>query len=85
VERGSTEHGPRADDRLDEETGDGLKSNKEAHREDGREREGAGPEPEVGHGAGSGHRIAGSGSSADEYSYKNHGEEGGASHPKPRD
>jgi hypothetical protein len=32
----------------------------------------------------SGHRISGSGSSAEEYSYKDHGEEGGASHPKPR-
>ena len=85
MKRGSTEHGPRADDALEEETGDGLTRNKEAHQEEGLEREGAGSEPEVSHGAGGGHRITGSGSSAEDYSYKDHGEEGGESHPKPRD
>jgi hypothetical protein len=32
----------------------------------------------------SGHRIAGSGSSAPSYSYRDQGEQGAASHPKPK-
>jgi hypothetical protein len=35
--------------------------------------------------ASKGHRVRGSGSSADDYPYRDHGEEGGASHPKPKE
>ena len=44
--------------------------------------EGTGAEDEP---SGSGHRIAGTGSSADTYPLKDQGETGGASHPKPKD
>ncbi|MGH2821004.1 MAG: hypothetical protein ACRDJ5_10170 [Actinomycetota bacterium] len=35
--------------------------------------------------AGGGHRISGTGSSADTYPHSDRGEEGGASHPKPKE
>lgn len=69
--------GRRLDDERKKETESLERSGKESHTEEFREQEG-GDVP-------SGHRIAGSGSSADTYSYTDRGEEGGASHPKPKD
>jgi hypothetical protein len=78
---GSDKHGFKLDDEMkrDAETLD--RSGKEGHTEEEREQQGS--DPESGEPTGSGHRVSGSGSSADEYTYKDHGEEGGASHPKP--
>lgn len=80
MERGSSKHGQRVDDQMSDEAEPVERSLKEGHTEEHLEKEAAGEEP-----GGSGHRIAGSGSSADEYSWKDHGETGGASHPKPKD
>lgn len=81
MERGSSKHGPRIDDEAQAETESIERSGKESRAEDFVEKE---PTDES-EGSSSGHRIHGSGSSAEEYTYKDHGEEGGASHPKPRD
>ena len=79
MERGSDKHGDRVDDELQRESESIERSLGESHVEGERLKEGsAEDEP------GSGHRVRGSGSSADEYPWKDHGEEGGASHPKPR-
>jgi hypothetical protein len=78
MERGSSKHGPGQDDRLQEQSEPLERSLKEAHVEEERaeeEREGE---------VGSGHRIRGTGSSADSYTLTDRGEEGGASHPKPK-
>jgi hypothetical protein len=80
MERGSDKHGSRLDDAMEAESEPLVRSGKEAHVAS--EREGEAPEGEAG---GTGHRLAGSGSSADEYSWRDHGEEGGASHPKPKE
>ena len=78
MERGSDKHGDRVDDQLQEEAEPLERSLGESHVEGERVKEdAAGPEP------GSGHRVRGTGSSADEYPWKDHGEQGGASHPKP--
>jgi hypothetical protein len=74
MERGSDRHGPMVDDELKGETEAIERSGKEPRVEEEREKENP-----------SGHRISGSGSSADEYTYKDHGEEGGRGHPKPDD
>jgi hypothetical protein len=74
MERGSDRHGPMLDDEMKEETHDIETAGKESTVEEEREKE-------MPHG----HRISGSGSSADEYTYKDHGEEGGRGHPKPED
>jgi hypothetical protein len=79
MERGSSKHGPDADDRLQDIDEPLERSLKEPHVADERaeeEREDEDP--------GSGHRIAGSGSSADSYTLTDRGEEGGSSHPKPK-
>ena len=94
LERGSNKDGPRLDDELKSESEPLERSMKEAHVEEFMEKEA----PPVGEAdaelvedrpaeeePGSGHRIAGTGSSADAYSYTDHGETGGASHPKPKD
>ena len=79
MEQRGTKHGPLADDVQHAEDEALERSGRESHVEEEREDEG------VGEGAAaSGHRMAGTGSSADEYSYEDHGEEGGASHPKPK-
>lgn len=80
MERGSSQHGPRVDDEMSEESESLERSLKEGHKEAHLDKEGGTGEP-----GGEGHRIAGSGSSADEYPLKDHGETGGASHPKPKD
>jgi hypothetical protein len=80
MERGSDKHGSRLEEELQAEAEPLTRSGKESHVEEEREKEAPGGDEE-----GSGHRIAGSGSSAEEYSWTDHGEQGGASHPKPKD
>lgn len=80
MERGSDKSGPRLDDELKAETESLERSGHESRVEEHREQQGATEdEPEAGE------RIAGTGSSADTYPYTDRGEEGGASHPKPRE
>ena len=74
MERGSDKHGPKLDEEMKEEAQAVERSGKESRVEDEREKESA-----------TGHRISGSGTSTDDYPYRNRGEEGGSSHPKPRD
>jgi hypothetical protein len=80
MERGSDKHGSRVDDQLKKETEPLERSLAESHVEPERERE----SPDEEETSGTGHRISGTGSSAEEYPWKDHGEQGGASHPKPR-
>jgi hypothetical protein len=80
MERGSDKHGSKLDEQLEDEAESIERSGKEARSEDARAKETAREEP-----GGSGHRIAGSGSSAEDHSLSDHGEQGGASHPKPKD
>jgi hypothetical protein len=69
------------DDELKKEEESLERSGKESHVEEFREQEGGTEEePDA-----SGHRVTGTGSSADSYSYTDRGEEGGSSHPKPKD
>ena len=77
MERGSDKHGSKLDDELRSESEPLTSSGKESHVEAEREKE-----ADL---SGSGHRVSGTGSSADEYNLTDHGEEGGASHPKPKD
>ena len=74
MERGSVEHGPKLDDEMKEEVQEIGTSGKESRVEDERELESA-----------EGHRVSGSGSSADEYTLRDHGEVGGRGHPKSSD
>jgi hypothetical protein len=76
TERGSDKHGPRLDDEMEQEAEPLQRAGKEPHTEEERERESE-EEPSPGP------RLAGSGSSADDFPYRDRGEEGGASHPKP--
>jgi hypothetical protein len=78
---GSDKHGSKLDDEMKHDSEALERSGKEPRSKEEREQQGS--DPDTGEPASSGHRIAGSGSSADEYTYKDHGEEGGASHPKP--
>jgi hypothetical protein len=80
MERGSDKHGSKLDDELQSESEPLTRSGKEPHVEAEREKEA--PEGDQ---SGSGHRVSGTGSSADKYNLTDHGEEGGASHPKPKD
>ena len=79
MERGSNKHGPMLEEEMDKESQPMVRGGpQEGHVEEEREKESAGePTP--------GPRIAGSGSSADEHSWDDHGEKGGASHPKPKE
>ena len=77
MERGSNKVGSKLNQEMEQETQALERSGKEGHVQESREMEGDG--------SADGHRIAGTGSSADEYSYKDHGEVGGESHPKPKD
>jgi hypothetical protein len=79
MERGSSKHGSDMDERLEATTEPIERSLKEGHVEEDREEETEESE------TGSGHRVRGTGSSADTYSWTDRGEEGGASHPKPKD
>ena len=85
MERGSNKHGPKIDDEIGRETEALERSGKEARADESREKEDVSAAPGEGDGTPSGHRISGSGSSADEYTYKDWGEVGGASHPKPKE
>ena len=85
MERGSNKHGAKLDDQIQGETEALERSGREAHAEEFLEKEDASAAPGEAEGAPSGHRISGSGSSADEYTYKDWGEVGGASHPKPKE
>lgn len=85
MERGSTKHSAELDDQMKHETEPIERSLKEPRADEAREKEDVTPEVEPPEEAPSGHRIAGSGSSADEYTYKDWGEVGAASHPKPKD
>ena len=78
MERGSDKHGSRVDDQMGEEAEPLERSLGESHVEDERLKESSADEE-----GGTGHRIRGTGSSAEEYPWKDHGETGGASHPKP--
>jgi hypothetical protein len=78
MDRGSDKHGSRVDEQLEDETEPLERSLHESHVEPEREQESGDDEMPS-----SGHRIAGTGSSGDEYPWKDHGESGGASHPKP--
>jgi hypothetical protein len=80
MERGSDKHGPKLDDELESETEPLERAGRESHVEEAREKETPGDSD-----IGDGHRVAGSGSSADAYTYEDQGERGGASHPKPRE
>jgi hypothetical protein len=80
MERGSDKHGSKLDDELDAEVEPLERSRRESHVEEEREKEAPADADITG-----GHRVAGSGSSADDYTYTDHGETGGSSHPKPKD
>lgn len=75
---GSDKVGPKVDEEMKRETAPLENSNQEAHVEEHLEKE-------RDDSAGDGHRIAGTGANADEYPYKDHGEVGGLSHPKPKE
>jgi hypothetical protein len=79
MDTGSNKKGSKLERAMKQETEPLERSGKEGHAEDFREQQGRGEEE------GTGHRLAGSGSSADDYTYRDRGEEGGASHPKPKD
>jgi hypothetical protein len=85
MERGSSKHGSDMDERLESTTEPIERSLKEGHVDDDRAEEDRTEEDFQEPETGSGHRIAGTGSSADTYSLTDRGEEGGASHPKPKD
>jgi hypothetical protein len=85
MERGSNKHSPKLDDQLESETEALVRSGKEARAEEFLEKEDVSAAPDDAERTPSGHRISGSGSSADEYTYKDWGEVGGKSHPKPKD
>lgn len=78
MERGSNKVGAKLNQELEHEETPLERSNKEGHAEEHLEKERE-------DGLGTGHRIEGSGASADEHPYKDHGEVGGASHPKPQE
>jgi len=84
MERGSNKHSPELDDELKKETEALERSGREARAEEFLEKEDVSAAPGDAEGVPSGHRISGSGSSADDYTYKDWGEVGGASHPKPK-
>jgi hypothetical protein len=78
MDRGSNKAGPKLNDEMEKESAPLETSNKEGHVEDHLEKENDGS-------VGDGHRIQGTGANADEYPWKDHGEVGGESHPKPKD
>ena len=86
MERGSNKVNPELDDQMKHEVEPLIRSNKEGHVEPQLEKEAVDePVADTEEPPPSGHRIAGSGTSADEYNWKNHGEVGGESHPRPKD
>lgn len=77
MERGSRKHGFSGDDRLKTETEPVERSGREQRSQDARKKEAED--------LGSGHRIEGTGTSAEAYNWTDHGEQGGDSHPKPKE
>jgi hypothetical protein len=75
----SSKKGPQLDDEMKREAADLEHSRKESHVEEEREEQG-----DDDAGLTRGHRVSGSGTSGKDYPYRDHGEEGGASHPKPK-
>ncbi len=89
MERGSSKHGPGMDDHLERDAEALERSGKDGRVEEAFESEAAAPEEldEPGSGEahrGVGERIAGSGSSAERFPLRDHGEQGGTGHPRPR-
>lgn len=80
MDKASGKSGSRLDQAKKREAESLERSGKESHVEEFREQEGAEDQDQP-----SGHRIAGSGSSADSYSYEDKEEQGGKSHPKPKE
>lgn len=72
MDRGSDKHGPQLDEELKDESHSIESSSREARVEGHKEKEDT-------------QELEGSGSSADDYPHRNRGEEGGSSHPKPRE
>ncbi|HVL64103.1 MAG TPA: hypothetical protein VM573_02910 [Actinomycetota bacterium] len=88
VERGSSKHGSRIDDEMADESEPLQRAEKENRADEAREHERAGREDadDAGEPRGTAPdpHLAGSQSSADVYPHQEM-EEGGASHPKPKD
>ena len=88
MQRGSNTTGPKLNEERKKEDQSLTTAAKESHVEPERESErveDAALDEEAEDFSGTGHRIAGTGSSADTYSYTDRGEEGGAGHPVPQD
>lgn len=74
MERGSDKHGPRLDEEMKDEAAPLESGGKESHTDEEREKEWE-----------RGHRVSGTGSSADVYPHQDHGETGGEGHPQDPD
>lgn len=88
MQRGSNTSNPKLDEEQKKESQALETAGRESHVEPEREMERVEDAPldeEAADFSGTGHRIAGTGSSADTYSYQDHGEVGGRSHPVPKD
>jgi hypothetical protein len=75
---GNDKHGAKVDETMKSETESIERTGREGHVEEEREQQGGPGDSALGE------TISGSGSSADTYPYRDHGEEGGASHPQPK-
>ena len=89
MDRGSGKKSPKLDDEMKKESETLERATKEGHAEAFRQQEmpaegEAGEQGDDLDGPPTGHRIAGTGSSAETYPYRDRGEVGRASHPKPR-
>jgi hypothetical protein len=80
LDKASGKSGSRLDEAKKREAESLERSGKESRVEEFREQEGPEDQDQP-----SGHRIAGSGSSAESYSYEDKEEQGGKSHPKPKE
>jgi hypothetical protein len=81
MERGSHKHGSKLDEQIKKEV-EPLEraTHQESHVEGDREKE---DRPDHTQSAQEGDALSGSGSSADDFPYRDRGEEGGVGHPKP--
>lgn len=77
MDRGSNKVGSKLNQEMEQETASLNTADREGHVEEHLEKERDGS-------TGDGHRIRGTGANADEYPWKDHGEVGGDSHPKPK-
>jgi hypothetical protein len=78
MDRGSNKVGSKLNQEMEDESATLESANQERHVEEHLEKERDGS-------AGDGHLIQGTGANADEYPWKDHGEVGGESHPKPKE